>query len=67
MPTTTRAALRLLRTKYQIAYDANQSCVRAVSEARVRGASPSAELLERAAKARQDLADARRAFMSGIG
>jgi hypothetical protein len=66
MPTAKHAALRLLRMKYKAANDAYQSCARALREAGIAGTSPSADLLERAAKAGRALDEARRTFMAGM-
>jgi hypothetical protein len=64
MPTAKHAAIRFLRMKYQIAHDAHQSCVRALNEAGMSGQLPSAQLLEREAKAARELAEASRNLLA---
>jgi len=51
MPPVTEAMLQELRMRYQAAYTAYRTCVRAVSEATMNGSLPSATLLEQEAKA----------------
>ena len=51
MPPLSDTALHELRMRYQAAYTAYQGCVRAVTEATMSGAVPSAALLEQEAKA----------------
>ena len=51
--------LRTLQLKYKIAYEAYQSCVKALSETGMNGNKPSAELLDNEAKALAALTEAR--------
>lgn len=51
MPRATDAVLHELRLRYQAAYTAYQTCVRAVTEATMAGDVPSPTLLEKEAKA----------------
>ena len=51
MPPIAEAALQELRMRYHAAYTAYQACVRAVTEATMSGAVPSATLLEQEANA----------------
>ena len=60
------AALRGLRLKYNAAYSAYQSCVRALSEVSMAGEAPSAELLENEAKALRELTGARANLLAAM-
>ena len=51
MPPVAEAVLQELRMRYHAAYTAYQACVRALTEAAMSGAIPSATLLEQEAKA----------------
>jgi hypothetical protein len=51
MPRVTESALQELRMRYQAAHAAYQACSRALTEAAMSGAIPSAALLEQEAKA----------------
>jgi hypothetical protein len=58
--------LRTLKQKYKIAYDAYQSCVKALTEAGLGGNKPSAELLHQEAEALRALTEARAQLLAAI-
>jgi hypothetical protein len=58
--------LRTLKQKYQIAYEAYQSCVKALTEAGLKGNKPSPELLDKEAEALRTLTDARAQLLAAI-
>jgi hypothetical protein len=62
----TEAELRDLRQKYHAAHDAYSSCVKALTEAEVRGERPSPELLQDEAKALHELNQARVAYRDAL-
>lgn len=66
MPRISEAALRDLRQRYNAAYTAYQSCVRALTEASASGVAPSAELLAKEAKALRQLTEARAALLEAM-
>jgi hypothetical protein len=55
----TEAELRDLRLRYNAAYAAYQSCVMALNEAILSGATPTDQLLENEAKALRELTESR--------
>jgi hypothetical protein len=59
--------LRTLRQRYNAAYTAHQSCVRAMSEAAVTGESPCETLLANEARALQGLGLERAKLLAAIG
>ena len=59
--------LRTLKHKYKIAYEAYQSCVKALTEAARGGDKPSAKLLSKEAEALRALTDARAQLLAAIG
>ena len=60
------AALQALRLRYNAAHAAYQSCVCALSEARIAGHPPSAEPLARVAKALSELTEARQNLLGAM-
>jgi hypothetical protein len=63
MPRLTEAALITLRMRYRTAYEAYQSCVKALTEAGANGNKPSVELLDNEVKAVRRLAETRAALL----
>ena len=66
MPRVTEAELAALRMKYQAAYTAHQSCLRAVTEAALSGTEVSPPLLEQEAKALRELTRLRAALLAAM-
>ena len=66
MPRISEAALRELRLRYNSAYTAYQSCVRALTEAAASGIKPSADLLEKEANALRQLTEARAELLAAM-
>ena len=66
MPRLSEAALRTLRLRYNSAYTASQSCVRALTEAAASGVVPSADLLTQESKALRQLTDARAELLAAM-
>jgi hypothetical protein len=60
------ATLQALRLTYNAAFAAHQQCLRALSEARLAGTTPSAALLDRETKARQELERARECLLAAM-
>ena len=59
-------ALQALRMRYKAVYTAHQDCARALNEAQMSGTAVPAGLIEKEAKARQDLATARAALLAAM-
>jgi hypothetical protein len=59
-------ALRDLRQRYNTAYAAYKSCVDAMTELCFKGEKPSADLLEKEAKALRELNGARTAYRNAL-
>jgi hypothetical protein len=57
---------RTLRLKYQTAYEAYQSCVKALADANLNGNKPSPELLEKEAAALRPLIEARAKLLAAL-
>ena len=66
MPPIAEAALQELRMRYHAAYTAYQACVRAVTEATMSGAVPSATLLEQEANALGALTKTRASLLEAM-
>ena len=66
MPRGAEAALQELRMRYQAAHAAYQACVRALTEAGMSGATPSATLLEQEAKALGALTQTRAKLLAAM-
>jgi hypothetical protein len=58
--------LRELRLRYNAAYAAYQSCVKALNEAVLSGKRPTAELLENEAKSLRELTESRANLLSAL-
>ncbi len=59
MPTPYNAALRELRLKYKSAFSAHESCLQALTEAKLRGEEPARELVARETEALRAVNEAR--------
>jgi len=66
MPRLSEASLRELRQRYNAAYTAYQSCVRALTEASASGVAPSADLLTNEGNALRQLTEARAALLAAM-
>jgi len=66
MATITDAALRELRLRYNAAYSAYQSCVRALNEAIISGKTITPELVEHEAQSLRELTEARANLLRGV-
>ena len=64
MAINTDAKRQLLRMQYKAAYEAYQSCAKALTEAGLSGGKPSAELLEKEANALRQLTEVRAALLA---
>jgi hypothetical protein len=60
------ATLQALRLKYNAAFAAHQQSLRALSEARLAGSTPSAALVERETRARQEVERAREGLLAAM-
>ena len=66
MPPVTEDKLRELRQRYQLAYTAYQSCVDALTAVMSKHEGPSAELMDKEAKALRELNEARAAYRDAL-
>ena len=66
MPRLTEAALITLRMRYRTAYEAYQSCVKALTEAGAHGNKPSLELVDNEAKAIRRLTETRAKLLAAM-
>jgi hypothetical protein len=62
----TEAVLNALRMRYKAVFAAHQSCVRALTEANMSGATATQELLAKETKARKELAETRAALLAAM-
>lgn len=66
MATPYNAALRELRMKHKSASTAHESCIQALTEAKLRGEQPSAEMIEREAQTLRAVNEARVTLLAAM-